>query len=160
MITTEELARIRTAAVGDMLGDSKALDEIGPSAVIFRLCQEIKRLEHEADWLAGRASIKDCVMYDTVENCIKKGFPCIKCFREKARKVVGGRDMNEKQQHGLMPEKLTPGSKKACAAGCLCPIIDNHYGAGFYTSSEGPLFVINENCPLHGRNTEESCPKN
>ena len=29
MITTEELARIRTAAIGDMLGDSKALDEMG-----------------------------------------------------------------------------------------------------------------------------------
>ena len=51
-ITTEELARIRSAA-------------------------------------AGRASIKDCIKYDSVENCIKKGFPCIKCFREKARKVVG-----------------------------------------------------------------------
>ena len=51
-ITTEELARIRSAA-------------------------------------AGRASIKDCIKYDSVENRIKKGFPCIKCFREKARKVVG-----------------------------------------------------------------------
>lgn len=50
-ITTEELDRIRAAAVGDMLGDSKALDEMGPAATIFRLCQEIKRLEQEADWL-------------------------------------------------------------------------------------------------------------
>ena len=41
-ITTEELARIRTAAVGDMLGDSKALDEIGPAATIFRLCREME----------------------------------------------------------------------------------------------------------------------
>lgn len=46
-ITTEELARIRTAAIGDMLGDSKALDEMGPSAVIFRLCRELERLERE-----------------------------------------------------------------------------------------------------------------
>lgn len=52
MITTEELARIRSAAVGDMLGDSKALDEMGPSAVIFRLCRELERLEREADLLA------------------------------------------------------------------------------------------------------------
>ena len=43
-ITTGELARIRAAAVGDMLGDSKALDEMGPSAVIFRLCRELERL--------------------------------------------------------------------------------------------------------------------
>lgn len=88
-ITTEELDRIRAAAVGDMLGDSKALDGMGPAATIFRLCREMERLGREADWLAGRASIKDCVMYDTVENCIKKGFPCIKCFREKAREAVG-----------------------------------------------------------------------
>lgn len=87
-ITTEELARIRTAAVGDMLGDSKALDEMGPAATIFRLCQEIKRLEQEADWLAERAGAKDCLMADTVENCTKKGFPCIACFRTAARKAV------------------------------------------------------------------------
>ena len=49
MITTEELDRIRTAAVGDMLGDSKALDEMGPSAIIFRLCGEVERLKHEND---------------------------------------------------------------------------------------------------------------
>lgn len=53
----EELARIRAAAVGDMLGDSKALDEVGPAAIIFRLCQKIKQLEQEADilsiWLAN-----------------------------------------------------------------------------------------------------------
>ena len=42
MITTEELARIRAAAVGDMLGDSKALDEIGSAATIFRLCRELE----------------------------------------------------------------------------------------------------------------------
>ena len=57
MITTEELARIRSAAIGDMLGDSKALDEVGPAAIIFRLCQKIKQLEQEADilsiWLAN-----------------------------------------------------------------------------------------------------------
>lgn len=42
MITTEELARIRSAAIGDMLGDSKALDEVGPAATIFRLCRELE----------------------------------------------------------------------------------------------------------------------
>lgn len=40
-ITTAELARIRAAAVGDMLGDSKALDEMGSAATIFRLCREL-----------------------------------------------------------------------------------------------------------------------
>lgn len=42
MITTAELARIRAAAVGDMLGDSKSLDEMGPAATVFRLCRELE----------------------------------------------------------------------------------------------------------------------
>ena len=46
-ITPEELDYIRTAAIGDMLGDSRAFDEMGPSAVIFRLCVEIKKLRKE-----------------------------------------------------------------------------------------------------------------
>ena len=46
-VTPEELDYIRTAAIGDMLGDSRAFDEMGPSAVIFRLCVEIKKLRKE-----------------------------------------------------------------------------------------------------------------
>ena len=42
MITTEELARIRAAAVGDMLGDSRAFDEMGPAATVFRLCRDLE----------------------------------------------------------------------------------------------------------------------
>ena len=42
MITTEELARIRTAAIGDMLGDSTELDKMGPAVTIFRLCRELE----------------------------------------------------------------------------------------------------------------------
>ena len=41
-ITPEELARIRTAAIGDMLGDSKELDKLGPAATVFRLCRELE----------------------------------------------------------------------------------------------------------------------
>lgn len=41
-ITPEELARIRTAAIGDMLGDPGALDEMGSAATIFRLCRELE----------------------------------------------------------------------------------------------------------------------
>ena len=40
---TEELDYIRTAAIGDMLGDSRAFDELGPSIVVFRLCGELER---------------------------------------------------------------------------------------------------------------------
>lgn len=42
MITTEELASLRAAAIGDMLGDSKELDKMGPAATVFRLCQELE----------------------------------------------------------------------------------------------------------------------
>lgn len=42
MITTEELASIRAAAIGDMLGDSKELDKLSPAATVFRLCRELE----------------------------------------------------------------------------------------------------------------------
>jgi hypothetical protein len=48
MITTEELARIRAAAIGDMLGDSKELDGMGPAATIFRLCRELEHARKHA----------------------------------------------------------------------------------------------------------------
>ena len=41
-ITLAELARIRSAAIGDMLGDPGALDEMGSAATIFRLCRELE----------------------------------------------------------------------------------------------------------------------
>nr|DAN10437.1 MAG TPA: hypothetical protein [Caudoviricetes sp.] len=91
MITTEELARIRSAAVGDMLGDSKALDEMGPSAVIFRLCRELERLEREADWLAhGYTNAVDllgmCPRNVDMSKC--QDSSCMECMRESARKAV------------------------------------------------------------------------
>ena len=49
--TLAELARIRSAAIGDMLGDPGALDEMGSAATIFRLCRELERMDREADWL-------------------------------------------------------------------------------------------------------------
>lgn len=46
-ITTEELARIRSAAIGDMLGDPGALDKMGPAATVFRLCRELEHAKNE-----------------------------------------------------------------------------------------------------------------
>lgn len=48
MITTEELARIRAAAIGDMLGDSTELDKMGPAATVFRLCRELEHARKHA----------------------------------------------------------------------------------------------------------------
>ena len=47
-ITLAELARIRSAAIGDMLGDPGALDEMGSAATIFRLCRELERMDRVA----------------------------------------------------------------------------------------------------------------
>lgn len=45
-------------------------------------------------------------------------------------------------------EKPNPGSENAIKQGCLCPVIDNHYGRGVPTD-QGPEFWYSENCPLH-----------
>lgn len=88
-ITPAELARIRSAAVGDMLGDSKALDEMGPSAVIFRLCRELERLEQEANvlsiWLAN-AYIDIDLMPDIDSGAMNPPLP--EDVREAAREAV------------------------------------------------------------------------
>lgn len=47
MITTEELASIRAAAIGDMLGDPGELDKMGPAATVFRLCRELEHAQNE-----------------------------------------------------------------------------------------------------------------
>ena len=90
-ITTEELARIRAAAVGDMLGDSKALDEMGAAATIFRLCRELERLDREAEWLAhGYTNAVDllgmCPRNVDMSKC--RDSSCMECMRESARKAV------------------------------------------------------------------------
>ena len=46
-ITTAELARIRAAAIGDMLGDPGELDKMGPAATVFRLCRELEHAQNE-----------------------------------------------------------------------------------------------------------------
>ncbi len=40
---------------------------------------------------------------------------------------------------------LRPGSEEAVSAGCTCPIMDNHYGAG---RADG-TFVYSGDCELH-----------
>lgn len=54
-----------------------------------------------------------------------------------------------------------PGSDEAMEKGCLCPVIDNGHGAGYYTMDNGvPLYVINEACPLHGRRNTQDTSQN
>lgn len=91
MITTEELASIRAAAIGDMLGDPGELDKMGPAATVFRLCRELERLEREADWLAhGYTNAVDllgmCPRNVDMSKC--QDSSCMECMRESARKSV------------------------------------------------------------------------
>lgn len=46
-------------------------------------------------------------------------------------------------------ETPPPGSQAARDRGCICPVIDNHYGRG-RPSSNGPQFIMTVGCPLHG----------
>jgi hypothetical protein len=47
-----------------------------------------------------------------------------------------------------------PGSKRAMAEGCRCPVMDNGHGQGHGEMTiDGKtqlVFVMNANCPLHG----------
>ncbi len=43
-----------------------------------------------------------------------------------------------------------PGSDAAHGLGCICPIIDNHFGDG-RPGKDGPQFVIRLDCPVHGK---------
>lgn len=56
-ITPEELARIRSAAIGDMLGDPGALDKLGPAATVFRLCRELEHAQNEKTELQEVVSV-------------------------------------------------------------------------------------------------------
>lgn len=49
------------------------------------------------------------------------------------------------------PALPNPGSREAAAAGCTCPVIDNHHGKGFPAPWGGPekLFVFAAGCPVH-----------
>ena len=45
---------------------------------------------------------------------------------------------------------LTPGSPRAKKLGCLCPVIDNGHGWGHHKQGSETLYVIREDCPMHG----------
>ncbi|GEB79738.1 hypothetical protein DDE01_11530 [Desulfovibrio desulfuricans] len=48
-----------------------------------------------------------------------------------------------------------PGSEEAVSRGCTCPVMDNSYGRGYMggvkDASGNTVFVVNEECPVHGQ---------
>lgn len=47
------------------------------------------------------------------------------------------------------PQPPLPGSPAAQDAGCLCPVIDNARGAGYF--GLGTAWVMRLDCPIHGQ---------
>lgn len=47
---------------------------------------------------------------------------------------------------------MTPGSKEAQDAGCICPVLDNARGRGFPVDGV-PAFWITDGCPVHAAPT-------
>ncbi len=48
-----------------------------------------------------------------------------------------------------------PGSKEAIAKGCTCPVWDNYHGRGYGGDWRTYGWVINADCPLHGKSVDE-----
>ena len=64
-------------------------------------------------------------------------------------------------KEGLLMDDLTPGSKAALDKGCVCPVMDNHYGKGrpIRHPENGEMqraFWINGECIIHGDNKAAS----
>jgi len=53
-----------------------------------------------------------------------------------------------------MQINLKPGSAAASIAGCTCPTIDNHHGAG--CRGDGVSYITDSECPLHRQDDRES----
>lgn len=47
-------------------------------------------------------------------------------------------------------DKPKPGSDKAVAQGCKCPVVDNFHGEGRGGSGFEFGWYVNEDCPIHG----------
>ena len=64
---------------------------------------------------------------------------------------VQGDEGDEGMQSETVPN---PGTEEALAQGCLCPIMDNCYGRGYFA---GPprSFIYVDNCPLHATIVDE-----
>jgi hypothetical protein len=50
---------------------------------------------------------------------------------------------------------LNPGSPEALREGCLCPVIDNHYGKGVDRGNGKIDYWKSADCPLHGFDGDE-----
>ena len=102
MITTEELDYIRAIAEADKNGaDGKAWDEAITPDIVIALCDRIKRLEKEANYLAeGYTTAVDLFHECPLGNNLCRKVSCMECMRESARKAVEeARTFKKEQAH-------------------------------------------------------------
>lgn len=60
--------------------------------------------------------------------------------------------MAERPDHAERMAAGSPGSDAARRRGCVCPVMDNHYGRG-YMGVRG-VYVRVMDCPVHGGGNE------
>lgn len=48
-----------------------------------------------------------------------------------------------------------PGSGKAVALECTCPVLDNYHGRGYGGDWRTYGWVMNADCPIHGERVDE-----
>ena len=53
-------------------------------------------------------------------------------------------DQNSEPLGGIVPN---PGTQEAIDAGCICPVMDNHYGRGYMGMED--VFIYTAGCPVH-----------
>ena len=68
-----------------------------------------------------------------------------KRYRDNWESTFGKKQPIEVKENPL--ETPNPGSQEAVDMGCLCPVMDNHYGQGWH--GDPNKFCINGDCPVH-----------
>ena len=53
-------------------------------------------------------------------------------------------------------KKPNPGTQEALNMGCTCPVIDNHYGKGYFGDGESYIYI--EDCPIHNEEFKKYLP--
>lgn len=90
----DHVCRVWHKKDGDFLAKNSPREVQADIEEILRLRGEVARLEKEADWLAERLHGSgypcpgDGEKFDPYGECRERGWPCVPCFREEARKAV------------------------------------------------------------------------
>lgn len=71
-------------------------------------------------------------------------------MKKKRKRQTGYGDL----MRAIFKRSGNPGSESAREAGCTCPVLDNCHGAGYF--GKHGVFVMSENCPLHGKIVKEA----